>query len=121
MQAHGDQGSSPVTRKGKSYITIQERGFEELQAGLAPVPGEMTDQMLLEIMSRHTKDKNVSQNSQHRFTKGKLCLTYLIISYHKAMGSVEEARAVNSIRSLVRIPSYLQHSCGPARKRGLHR
>lgn len=57
---------------------------------LTPVPGPMTDQIPLEIISRHMKDKKMSQSSQHRFTKSKLCLTYLIISYHKMMGSVEE-------------------------------
>lgn len=77
---------------------------------LAPVPGVMTDQIPLEIISRHMKDKVASQSSQHGFTKGKLCLTYLIISYHKMMGSVEEARAVNIIWSLARFPSHLQHS-----------
>jgi len=39
------------------------------------------DQLILEIISRHMKDKKVIGSSQHGFTKQKSCLTHLMNFY----------------------------------------
>ncbi|KAK4831180.1 hypothetical protein QYF61_015650 [Mycteria americana] len=53
------------------------------------------EQLILETISRHTKDKKIIRNSQHSFTKGKSCLTSLINFYDETTGLVEVGRAVD--------------------------
>ena len=43
------------------------------------------------------KDKKVIRSNQHGFTKGKLCLTNLIISYDELTDLVDKGRAVGIV------------------------
>lgn len=56
----------------------------------------MIEQLILEMASRHMKNKEVSRNSQDGFTKGKSCLTNLITCNEMA-GLVDEGRAANVV------------------------
>ena len=41
------------------------------------------EKILLEIISKHTKNKKVTGSSQHGLKKGKLCSTSLIVFYNE--------------------------------------
>lgn len=45
---------------------------------ITSVPGKITEQIFLEAICKHTKDKNLIYNSPHIFAAGYLCLAQLI-------------------------------------------
>ena len=53
------------------------------------------EQLILEAISKHMKDKKLV--SQHGFTKGKSFLTNLITFYDKMTSLVDERRAVDIV------------------------
>jgi len=82
---------TPVFKKGKKEDPGNYR-----PVSLTSMPGEMMEQLILEIISKQVEEKIIRSN-QHGFTKGQSCLTNLIAFYHGMTSWVDEGRAVDVV------------------------
>ncbi|PKU35707.1 rna-directed dna polymerase from mobile element jockey- hypothetical protein [Limosa lapponica baueri] len=64
---------------------------------LTAIPGKVMERLILAIISKHVEEKKAIRSSQHRFTKGKACLTNLIAFYDGMTGWIDEGRAVDAV------------------------
>lgn len=64
---------------------------------LISIPGNVMRQIILEIISKHIKDKKVIESIQCGFMKGKSCLTDPMAFYNKVTSSMDEGRTVDFV------------------------
>ncbi|GAB0187551.1 mitochondrial enolase superfamily member 1 [Grus japonensis] len=66
-------------RKANVTLVFKKDKKEDLgnyrPVSLTSIPGKVMKQLILEVISKHVEEKKVFRSGQHRFTKGKSCLT----------------------------------------------
>ncbi|GAB0201630.1 WD repeat-containing protein 46 [Grus japonensis] len=83
---------TPVLKEGKKEDARTHR-----PVSLTSIPGEMMEQLILGVINKHVEEKKVTGSGQHGFTKGKSCLTNLIVFCDGMAGWVDEGRAVDVV------------------------
>ncbi|GAB0185697.1 mitochondrial enolase superfamily member 1 [Grus japonensis] len=83
---------TPVFKKGKKEDPENYR-----PVSLTSIPGEVSEQLILDVISKHVELKMVIRSDQHGFTKRKSCLTNLIAFYDGMTGWVDEGRTVDVV------------------------
>ena len=83
---------TPIFKKGHKEDPGNYR-----PVNLTSVPGKVMEQIILSEITRHVRGIQGIRPSQHRFMKGRSCLTNLISFYDWVTSLVDEGRTVDVV------------------------
>jgi len=95
-------GEVPDNWRIASVTSIYNKGQKDdpgnyRPASLTLVPGKIMERFMLSALTRHVKDNQRIRPSQHRFMKGRCCLTNLISFYDQVKHLVDQGKTVDVI------------------------
>lgn len=79
---------------------------------LTSLPMKIMEQIPTEKIVKHTQDKNMIQDSQHGFTKGRLCLTNLVAICDGGIETINKGKPTNVMTYLNFLKSFDMVPCG---------
>ncbi|NXM07615.1 PO22 protein, partial [Tyrannus savana] len=83
---------TPIHKKG-----CKEDPGNSRPVSLTSVPGKVMEQIILRAITQHLQDGQGIRPSQHRFRKGRSCLTNLISFYDQVTHLVDKGKAVDVV------------------------
>ncbi|GAB0205885.1 mitochondrial enolase superfamily member 1 [Grus japonensis] len=97
-----ESGEVSVDWKLANVVPIFKKGKKEDPGNYRPVsptsvPGKNIEKMMLQVIKKHLKDNAVIGHSQHRFMRGRACLTNLVSFYDKVTHLVDQGKPVDVI------------------------
>ncbi|GAB0179367.1 mitochondrial enolase superfamily member 1 [Grus japonensis] len=102
FQQTWESGEVPVDWKLANVVPIFKKGKKEDPGNYRPVsltsvPGKIMEKVILGVIEKHLRDNIVIGHIQHRFTKGKSCLTSLLSFYDKITYLVDRVKPVDLV------------------------
>ncbi|TRZ08015.1 hypothetical protein HGM15179_019091 [Zosterops borbonicus] len=93
---------APDDWKLANVTPIHKKGGKEDPSNYRPVsltsvPGKIMEQFILSVITQHLQDGQGLRPSQHRFRRGRLCLTNLISFYDQVTRLVDAGKAVDTV------------------------
>jgi len=86
--------SSKTGCPGQEVVMVQWQCRDKKQFVAVFCTGKITEQFILSALTGHVKENGAFRPSQHRFIKGRSCLTNLISFYEQVTQLVDEGKAV---------------------------
>jgi len=92
----------PVDWRLANVTPMYKKGWKEdlgngKSVSLTSVLGKVMERFILSAITQHIQDNQVMRPNQHRFMKGRSCLTNLISFYEKVTRLLDEGEAVDVI------------------------
>ncbi|GAB0178388.1 mitochondrial enolase superfamily member 1 [Grus japonensis] len=97
-----ESGEVPVDWKLANVVPVFKKGKKEDTGNYRPdslisVPGKITEKLILGVIEKHLRDNAVIGHSQHKFMRGKSCLTTLISFYDKVTHLFDQGKPVDGV------------------------